>query len=369
LKGKPASDFWPPSQWWKTVGWEETSVLLAGLYHDDPISVLNWLRDSNPELAARCLVDGGIPIRDDVRQMVVAAWLPRLTDLHEPVLARAAIGRALGLIGGDTRPGICLIDDSGLPVIEWCDVPEGPFVMGEGGDAHTIHLPFYRISKYLITNAQYEAFLNDYGYTEKWRQCWTDAGWKEKADRVQPEDYSETLTLPNHPRIGVNWYEAVAFCCWLNRRLTGLGRIQEGLEIRLPTECEWEKAARGEDGRAYPWGNEFDLAKCNVIDIESTTAAGIFPDGASPYGVMDMIGNAWKWCLTKWRDDPMAPCDNSLEGKAKRAYRGGSWGSDVWRTVPWSPEELHAGRRYSIVPEDDRPDAIGFFIVMGPKVP
>ncbi|CAG1015192.1 Hercynine oxygenase [Anaerolineae bacterium] len=368
LKGKPATDFWPPSKWWEPVGWEETSVLLAGLYHDNPISVLNWLRDANPELAARCLVDGGVPIRDAVRQMLVAAWLPRLADLNEPVLARAAIGRALGLISGDTRPGICLVDDQGLPVIEWCDIPEGPFTMGEAAHSHVVELPHYRISKYLVTNAQFQPFIDEGGYTAKWRNCWTDAGWKFKGDHVGPEDYSDMLTLPNHPRIGVHWYDAVAFCRWLSRRMSDLGQIREGFEIRLPTEAEWEKAARGTDGRSYPWGNEFDLSKCNVIGIESTTTVGIFPDGASPYGVMDMIGNAWKWCLTKWRDDAFALEDNDIDGNDHRVYRGGSWGSDMWRTEPWKSQELHCGRRYWNLPEDERPDAVGFFVVLAHKI-
>jgi len=394
IKGKSATEFWPPSQWWKPVGWEETSVLLAGLYNDEPLTVLNWLRDSNPELAARCLRDGGIDIKTSIRQMLVAAWLPRLMDLKEPVLARAAIGRALGLIDADSRPGVCLIDDHRLPVFEWCDVPEGEFIAGEKSE-RTVNLPWFQISKYMVTNAQYQPFIEDGGYTEKWRRCWTNTGWIKKGERNGPEDYSETHNLPNHPRVGVNWYEAVAFCNWLNIQFRSFNKIQGGYEIRLPTENEWEKAARGEDGRLYPWGNEFQESKCNVINIESTTAVGIFPDGSSPYGVLDMVGNAWKWCLTKWREDSLEPEDNSLEGSSKRVYRGGSWGSDVWRTniesneankntaykissspaseLPsgkeWSPHDLHCGRRYWIVPEDDRPDAIGFFIVLGLILP
>lgn len=395
IKGKPASEFWPYTQWWIPVGWEETSVLLAGLYKDDPLAVLNWLRDTNPELAARCLVDGGIAVKETIRQSLIAAWLPRLTDLREPVLARAAIGRALGLIGGDARPGVCLIGDNGLPVVEWCEIPAGKFYMGEDNSKREEDLPFFRISKYLITNAHYEAFIKDGGYTDKWRRCWTKSGWEQKGDRMAPEDYSETHNLPNHPRVGVNWYETVAFCNWLNIRLRNENRLPEGLEIRLPTEMEWEKAARGIDGRCFPWGNTFDDNKCNVINIESTTAVGIFPDGSSPFGVMDMIGNAWKWCLTKWRENVSAYEDNSLEGNFKRVYRGGSWGSDIWRSssserkVPintfskaneswggiqrnmtaWDPIELHCGRRCWIIPEDDRPDAIGFFIVLGPILP
>jgi len=369
LKGKPADEIWETAKWWEPVGWEETSVLMAG-YSDDPVSVLMWLHKANPELAARCLVDGGIPQRDDVRQTLIAAWLPRLTG-DDRVEARAAIGRALGLIEGDTRPGICLIDN-GLPVIEWCEViDDGPVILREDESKHSAQIETFNISKYLITNAQFRTFIDDGGYTEKWRNCWTNAGWKEKGDRISPEEYSETLRLPNHPRIGLNWYEAVAFSRWLDRRMRDVGRIPDGLEIRLPTELEWEKAARGKDGRIYPWGNEFDKNKCNVVDLQSTTAVGIFPTGASPYGVMDMIGNAWKWCLTKWHENINTENeDNSLEGNAPRVYRGGCWGSNVWRTPdnPWKPDELHCGRRYSNVPEDDRPDAISFFIVLGPTL-
>jgi formylglycine-generating enzyme required for sulfatase activity len=365
----PAEQIWPKSEWWKPVGLEETSVILAGIYRENPLSVLEWLRDANPELAARCVVDGGIVISPEFRQLMIAAWLPRLTDIKEPIFARAAIGRALGLISGDIRPGVTYIDDNtGLPRFEWIHVPEGTVVRGIESSERRVDVRDFRVSKYLVTNAQYSAFVKDGGYTTDWKKCWTDTGWAKKMNARGPTDYSETLVLPNHPRIGINWYEAMAFCRWLDYRFQERGELTKNLQVRLPTETEWEKFARGTDSRRYPWGDQFDAQFCNVLNLESTTAVGIFPNGASPYGVCDVIGNAWKWCLTKWNPDEFSPEDNTVNGDSPRCYRGGSWGSNLWRSEPWLPSEIECHRRHWIVPEDDRPDAIGFFIVLGPKI-
>ncbi|MCP4288866.1 MAG: formylglycine-generating enzyme family protein, partial [Gammaproteobacteria bacterium] len=184
-----------------------------------------------------------------------------------PVVERALAGNILAHLD-DPRPGVGLRED-GLPDIVWCDVPAGEFLMGsdpkkdkEASDweqpQHEVRLSAYCIDRYPVTNAQYRAFVENGGYTERWQKCWTPEGWewKEKKNVEGPNVWGGLFDLENHPVIGVSWYEAVAFCNWLTLCLREQGKLSDGQGIRLPTEAEWEKAARGHDGRIYPWGNE-----------------------------------------------------------------------------------------------------------------
>jgi len=272
---------------------------------------------------------------------------------------RAASGRVLALLG-DTRPRIGLRPD-GLPDIDWVEIPAGKFLMGsdqakdpEAQDdelpQREVLLPAYRISKYPITNAQFAAFV---GATDGYNNpaWWTAAGLDWKADRTAPDEHSDPdFRLSNHPRIDVCWYEAVAFCRWLSAKL--------GNEVRLPTEAEWEKAARGTDGRIYPYGDTFDAAKGNTdaTKIGTTSAVGLFPDGASPYGVLDMSGNVWEWCATKGRGSYAEPADDDLNGTDGRVLRGGSWN--------YGPQGARAARRGSLYPGYWNLD-LGFRVVLG----
>jgi formylglycine-generating enzyme required for sulfatase activity len=209
----------------------------------------------------------------------------------------------------------------------------------------------YLISRYPVTNAQFQVFVDDReGYRN---DCWwTEAGLKWRGKRTGPEKEGGVYDLPNHPVVMVTWYGAVAFCNWLNEKFHVPGSMfqvwckgkienrnieNETWNIRLPTEAEWEKAARCEDGRIWPWGHEFDSAKCNMEDtgIGTTCAVGLFPGGDSPYGCADMAGNVWEWCQSKWVEnyknyDKEVRKRESLEGDDLRVLRGGSFLNSQW---------------------------------------
>lgn len=247
---------------------------------------------------------------------------------------RARAGDTLGRLG-DPRPGVALRPD-GLPDIAWCEVPAGEFIMGntqqtddmaydnEAPQHAAIIREPYRISKYPITNAQFEAFVQDGGYTDRWRQCWTRAGWRWKGNRSAPDRHGGVYDLPNHPAVMITWYEAAAFCSWLGEKL--------GLAVTLPSEAQWEEAARGVDDRTYPWGEQItpEHANYDQTGIGTTSAVGIFPKGASPCDALDMSGNVWEWCRTKWQKYYRGRPDEDLEGSDTRVLRGGAFVGLAW---------------------------------------
>jgi len=262
--------------------------------------------------AAQALLETEQHLRVPERQRLLLArlrtWLAELAPGgHLPAPERAAASRTLAVLD-DPRPGVGLRSD-GLPDILWCEVPAGSFIMGSDNardpDAyddespqHEQPMPYaYRISKYPITNAQFAAFVQNGGYANP--DYWTEAGWqwREGSDVTKPETYGGVFDLLNHPVVGVSWYEAVAFCRWLMDKL--------GVEVRLPSEAEWEKAARGTDGRRYPWGEEPDPNQANYDEtgIGTTSAVGIFPDGETDYGCLDMSGNVWEWTRSLWGEE------------------------------------------------------------------
>ena len=129
---------------------------------------------------------------------------------------------------------------------------------------------------------------------------WWDYSADAKQWRVNnPQPKKTRFSGENLPRTNVKWYEAIAFCRWLTAQIGARG----DMSITLPTEQQWQRAAQGDDGREYPWGREFDMNKCNTQEsgIGQTTPVTQYPQGASPYGVLDMSGNVWEWCLTDYR--------------------------------------------------------------------
>jgi formylglycine-generating enzyme required for sulfatase activity len=215
------------------------------------------------------------------------------------------------------------------------EIPAGPFLMGGSDDdtmardnekpQHRLELPPYWIGKTPVTNAQFRPFVEGDGYTNG--DYWTEAGWRwcEESKLMTPRFWDDTMwNSGNYPVVGVSWFEAMAYCRWL--------AAQTGILFRLPTEAEWEKAARGPDGRIWPWGNTWEDGRCNSKEAgkQRTTPVGSYPTGASPSGVLDMAGNVWEWCVTKWgKTYPYqvedAWTDAYLAGDTRRSIRGGSW--------------------------------------------
>jgi formylglycine-generating enzyme required for sulfatase activity len=218
-----------------------------------------------------------------------------------------------------------------VPDIAWCLVRAGKFLYG--GNNQEVDLPYdYWISQYPVTNAQFAPFANSDGYTNP--AYWTEAGWqrRQRENWTQPRYWDDsTWNIGNHPVVGVSWYEAYAYTRWLDVLLRQSGVESPGvLVIRLPTEQEWEKAARGTDGREYPWGDSWDGARCNHEvggqTVGRTSAVGLYSigvaDGRSPSGAADMAGNIWEWCLTRYEER-----NNNIENDSVRVLRGGSWGN------------------------------------------
>jgi formylglycine-generating enzyme required for sulfatase activity len=232
-------------------------------------------------------------------------------------------------------------------------VPAGPFIMGtseaqvawltqrlelarEWRDKgyfdreqpqHIVWLPDYRIARQPVTVGEYRLFVQAGGYEQ--RGLWTKVGWawRVEHDIREPRWWVDELWVGHDrlPVVGVSWYEACGYCRWLSE----VSRC----EYRLPTEAEWEKAARGTDGRLFPWGDEFDAARCNcrVSGLAHTLPVGHHsPAGDSPCGCADMAGNVSEWTCSALRPYPYDGSDDPDSG-GERVIRGGSWHSPVLR--------------------------------------
>ncbi|MBI3901488.1 MAG: formylglycine-generating enzyme family protein [Nitrosomonadales bacterium] len=223
-------------------------------------------------------------------------------------------------------------------------VPAGPFLMGTNLDRadeqdkpqHTVTLPAYVIDKYLVTNAQYARFVAATGHRPP-------LNWKD--GQVPQGELMRPVTM-------VTWYDAKAYAKWAGKR--------------LPTEAEWEKAARGTDGRRWPWGNKMEPERLNTYyNVGSATNVNAYPNGASPYGALDMAGNMDEWMADEFAPYPGSKAPSALfqgkvamatsdkdqamkvadmvptEGKYK-TLRGGSWKGDPFSTATYHRDSAWA---------------------------
>lgn len=210
-------------------------------------------------------------------------------------------------------------------------VQAGEFWMGsdDGNDdekpRHRIDLDAYSIDRYEVTNGLYKRFM-------------------EATGRAAPRHWSHgDLNGVSQPVVGVSWHDADAYCRWVRKR--------------LPTEAEWEKAARGDDGPTYPWGEEWDSSRANSKEspLNKPAPVGSYPSGVSPYGVHDMAGNVWEWVADWYAKDSYqrSPQRNPQGPEAGpwKVLRGGSWG--------FLPSLLRTTSRLSITP-DLRNTVVGF---------
>lgn len=213
------------------------------------------------------------------------------------------------------------------------EIPEGDFLMGTSEDnikllqlkesdwayewsdnelfvaeqpQHPVHLPAFEIAKYPITNAEYHAFIWDVGH--RLPRDWIGFTFREDTE--------------NHPVVCVSKLDAETYIEWLNQKT--------GMNFRLPTEAEWERGARGTDGRIYPWGNTFDPWRCNTAESvkKGTTPVGSYsPGGDSPSGAADMVGNVWEWTRSPFVPYPYNPNStaNDVTARGRFVVRGGAW--------------------------------------------
>ena len=223
----------------------------------------------------------------------------------------------------------------------WVEVPAGTYRVGdaeikkefkEHGEWYALTPetvkfagPFH-LSKYPVTNGQFSRFVEAGGYDDP--SLWHDAGWRwrEENEVAEPEYWRDAKwNGSTQPVVGVSWWEADAFCRWAG--------------CRLPREREWEAAARGPQGWAYPWEGKWREGICNSdeTDLGVTTPVGIFPDSAAVCGAHDMAGNVWEWCSDEW--DPARVDDPD----AGRVLRGGSWS--------FGPRDCRSAIRYVVLPE------------------
>jgi formylglycine-generating enzyme required for sulfatase activity/calcineurin-like phosphoesterase family protein/energy-coupling factor transporter ATP-binding protein EcfA2 len=319
--------------------WAETILLYTGLLSlerrkrsNDVVEAILKAKQENEKIKRRLWLLGSKALRDfppSKRDDKVVTFardkLYELIDSNASLEERFEAGEIVGTLG-DPR---IKVDNPDMVLVKG-----GKFMRGSSEDdadaypeekpQREIYIDDFMIGKYPVTNEEFKQFVDGCGYDKK--EFWTREGWRwREENKISKPRYwhDRKWNGSNFPVVGIIWYEAEAYANWLSKRM--------GHPYRLPTEAEWEKAARGTDSSKYPWGDEFDKNLCNSSEsgLYHTSPVGIFTKGKSPYGCFDMAGNVWEWCSDWYNDkyygnspdrNPKGPSDG-----ADRVFRGGSW--------------------------------------------
>ena len=374
------------------TGWEETFLLAVGMM-PKPDTFVDALSEANLPLAGRCAAQPEVAIAPELRTRLQHALVARSRDPAADLRARIAAARALGELG-DPRYERRRGPDGDYLLPPMIPLEGGTYPIGsdEGlyadeAPAHTVTLSAFAMAQFPVTNAEFQLFMESGGYDDErwwdteaaraWRRgegtaegpkqewrtfrqhlqanpAWIDeqlsAGkvtskqaeeWQELCDlsdeafearleqryppgrQTRPERWDDpAFNHPSQPVVGICWYEARAYCAWLS--------AQSGMHYGLPTEAQWEAAARGQVRKRYAWIGEFDPARCNVFEthVRGTTPPGVFRDGDTQEGLADMSGNVWEWTSSLYRLYPYDAQDGREDPEVSnvpRVVRGGSW--------------------------------------------
>jgi formylglycine-generating enzyme required for sulfatase activity len=312
--------------------WEETLILYAGYISQNRKTGSNNIvkeiinqptQDESSQwrfwlLGAKALRDFQPSQREEAVVNLTREKLLCVINSKANLNERFLAGEILGTIG-DPR-----LDEDNMVLVNGGKFIRGSKEWQSSQPVLRIELDDFWIGKYPVTNQEFREFVEAGGYQN--REWWSEAGWEWKEEDKISEPllwHGRKWNGPNFPVIGVGWYEAEAYAKWLKGKT--------GIDYRLPTEAEWEKAARGTDSRKYPWGDDWEKGRCNSDEsaLGRTSPVGIFSSGASPYGCLDMAGNVWEWCAD-WYDDnyyKQSPAKNPTgpDRGSIRVMRGGSW--------------------------------------------
>jgi formylglycine-generating enzyme required for sulfatase activity len=314
-------------------------------------------------MAGLCLTDAGKEgVAGEVWAQAVKSLLELISRPGAPLEHRVEAGNVLGDLG-DPR-----IKD--LPTLEdMAEIPAGEFLMGTSREqvealaaryewakewkakgwfddeltGEPVFVDAFWIDRYPVTNLQFARFAAETGY-------------RTTAEKHKGAETWRTFARPgrqNHPVVNVSWHDAVAYCRWR--------REKTGLAVSLPSEAQWEKAARGRDRRVWPWGNDWDASRANTWEgeVRETTAVGIYPTEGGPIKCYDMAGNVWEWTSSLYKPYPYRPDDGREDPIAEgpRVLRGGSW--DLTAVYARSAYRLYD-------PPDSRYAFLGFRCVVVP---